>query len=455
MKSFAQHIECPECAGSLESSRVGHVCASCNSEFPIIGHVPWIQKEVSFQFEQWKAKFQLEQKIMQAEEAQIKAELSEPSILPSTRKRLNKLLQAKVEQRKSVLTLLEHLNLNLGGSSTREQVFRTKLPESIRLMGYGPNVFRDWAWESDENQTAVDLFRDTTGVASLQNQSVVTLGAGACRFAYDLHRQLGAGLSIASDINPFLLAVADRCIKGASCSLYEFPIAPINDDSVAVAHKLRAPQKNLADFYLLAADGINFPGKANSIDWVITPWFIDIIDLDSQVLAKRINRLLKPGGCWYNFGTLVFRSKNNAHNYGREEMREVLAANGFANMRESEKCVPYLDSAASAQKRSELVWSFCVSKVTEVQGADKPIDRTPSWLRQTNQAVPKMQELERDLMINQGYNLVVQQVDGVRSVEDIAQVVAGHFQLSPVESVAMVRQLFEILWNKTGTNQRY
>jgi hypothetical protein len=455
MKMLSEYLSCPECSADIDCVESGFVCRSCKKIFPVLGNIPWLQKDVSFQIEQWKAKFQLEQKMMSAEELQLKAELNDPNLLPSTRKRLNKVLQAKVEHRKSIHSYLDHLNLNLSGTSHREQIFRTKLPESIRLMGYGPNVFRDWAWESGENERSVALFRKTTGIDSLEQKSVLTLGAGACRFAYDIHLEMKAGHSVASDINPFLLAVAERCIRGASCSLQEFPVAPIDDNHVSISQKLSAPQKNLKNFHILAADGINFPGKRGAFDWVITPWFIDIIDLDSQILAKRINHLLKPGGRWFNFGTLVFRHKQQALNYGRAEMREVLAAAGFGDLHESEDLLPYLDSSSSAQKRSELVWSFCATKSREISGSEVVIERTPSWLQNVDEPVPKLADFERDLAINEGYNLIVQKVDGTRSVGDIAKEVAGHFQLSHIESVAMVRQLFEILWTKSGKNQRY
>ena len=56
----------------------------------------------------------------------------------------------------------------------------------------------------------------------------------------------------------------------------------------------------------MLADALRPPFAEGAFDTVVTPWLIDIVSENLTVFAARINRLLKEGGRWVNFGSLAF-----------------------------------------------------------------------------------------------------------------------------------------------------
>jgi ubiquinone/menaquinone biosynthesis C-methylase UbiE/uncharacterized protein YbaR (Trm112 family) len=454
-QSMLNLLRCPTCEHTeFIEDRAKIRCTHCATSFPIIADIPWIQRDPDFQVEQWKGRVQLLMKSLANEEERIKLELADTKLRESTRQRLSRLLQAKVEHRKELSSLMQPLGLNLSGSIDREQTFRSTSPESMQLMGYYSNVFRDWAWETSENADSLTLFRDVTGNSSLADQVVLTIGAGAGRFSFDIHQELKPTTSIVCDINPYLLMVARRVTKGAALSLYDFPVAPVDDQSQFVRHKLKAAGKANPGFLLLAADGVNFPGREQSFDWVITPWFIDIIGVDTAELARKINRLLKPGGRWYNFGTLVYHQKNLSKNYGRVEVKSIVVESGFEWGTELSRSLVYLDNPASAQRRSETAWAFVATKREHLTDSP-PIENWPDWLRDVHRPVPLLQEIQQTMAINQNFNFIMAQIDGQRSISDIATTIAPHFGFAPGEATAMLRQLLMRLHETSIREQKF
>jgi len=66
------------------------------------------------------------------------------------------------------------------------------------------------------------------------------------------------------------------------------------------------PEVVREEFHFVLADVLRAPFADHAFDTVVTPWLIDIVSDDLPVFAARINRLLKPGGRWLNFGSLAF-----------------------------------------------------------------------------------------------------------------------------------------------------
>src|SRR5690606_37299223 len=114
------------------------------------------------------------------------------------------------------------------------------IPLGHQLMGYYPNLFRDWAWGDEENSAALNLILGTKALSGAAPGTTAVLGAGAGRLAYDYHRAVG-GTTIAVDINPLLLYAARRVCTGRNLTLYEFPLAPVDGDSVALKRQCSAP----------------------------------------------------------------------------------------------------------------------------------------------------------------------------------------------------------------------
>ncbi len=117
----------------------------------------------------------------------------------------------------------------------------------------------------------------------------------------------------------------------------------------------------------MLGDALRPPFQSKSIDTVVTPWLIDIINADLPVLAARINNLLSADGRWLNFGSLAFAGAGRARRYSAEETRAIVAENGFAEPRVHEETIPYMCSPASRHGRQETVFSFAASKTTTLR----------------------------------------------------------------------------------------
>jgi ubiquinone/menaquinone biosynthesis C-methylase UbiE/uncharacterized protein YbaR (Trm112 family) len=448
-------LRCPQCyGGQLEEQGREIGCQQCRQSFPVISGIPWLLRDPQYQLNQWRSRCQLLLKSLQADEERIKHSLNDASLRDSVRQRLNKMLQAKVEHRKELVQLFEPMSLNVQGHIEREQVFRSTLPESMQLMGYYSNVFRDWAWETGENQRAVDVCREMIGTQKMTGARLLTLGAGSCRFAADLHADYEPEVSLACDINPYLLLTARKVMRGGAVSLFDFPVAPRDDQHLWTKYKLKTQKKYGENFHLIAADAVNFPADPGSFDLIVTPWFIDIINVDTELLAARINTLLKPGGRWYNFGTLVYHQRNPAKNYTRSEVEELVKANGFDWERDEYFESDYLKCEASAQSRRERLWAFVAKKATSVT-PQKHLETWPEWLIKDHLAVPRLAEIDRATSINAAYNSIMALVDGQRSIAEIAGAIAPQFQMTPAEAASMFRQLLAKIYESSMREQKF
>ncbi len=74
-----------------------------------------------------------------------------------------------------------------------------------------------------------------------------------------LHQAGDAPLTVATDFNPLLLAVAQAMFAGRELELYEFPIAPRQAADQAVLRKLSPPGAARAGLELVAADALQPP----------------------------------------------------------------------------------------------------------------------------------------------------------------------------------------------------
>src|SRR6185503_18769297 len=141
-----------------------------------------------------------------------------------------------------------------------------------------------------------------------------------------------APLTVATDFNPLLLAVAQAMFAGRELSLYEFPIAPRRLEDHAVLRRLTSPGPARAGLELVAADALQAPFADGAFDTVITHWFIDIVGEPFARIAARINLALRPGGRWINSGSLAFSRAAHAERIGLDEALEAIPQAGFGEL---------------------------------------------------------------------------------------------------------------------------
>lgn len=275
-----------------------------------------------------------------------------PGLLESTRARLLGLGEAVRRQVADVAAVLEPA---LGGAASPGQ----GLPRGVvEYMGY---LYRDWGWPSvgyDENAAALTSLAELLGARGLGR--VLVLGAGAGGLAYELHLRHRATQTIAVDIDPFLLVMAEQLVRGKTVTLTEASLKVLETSDVSRTWQLKASWEALAPdaFQCVFADGTAPPFAAGSFDSVVTPWFIDQVPRDLPAFAANVRALLRPGGLWLNQGPLIYPEQVPfERRYSQDELFQLVAAAGFERLGASRASLRYLVSPLSGHGKIETVLS--------------------------------------------------------------------------------------------------
>jgi len=326
---------------------------------------------------------------------------------------------------------------SLQGNHETYLAMRTRLPADQGLNTYYANIHRDWAWGDEENQASLKQIQAVLhDHADLGN--VLVLGAGAGRLAYDLHTNMHCTATVVMDFNPLLMLVAQAMANGEQLTLYEFPIAPLALEDDAVLRKLSAPEPAGEDFHLVLGDALRPPFPENSFDTVVTPWLIDIITEDFPTLAARINRLLKKEGRWVNFGSLAFSNARRADRHSPEEVKAIVAENGFSDPYVSQATIPYMCSPASRHGRQERVFTFSAYKERNAKKPERH-KALPDWIVKGSDPVPLTASFRQQAMTTQIYSFIMSLIDGKRSIKEMAIVLESQRLMTKEEAEPAIR----------------
>ncbi|HET9694601.1 MAG TPA: methyltransferase domain-containing protein [Steroidobacteraceae bacterium] len=437
-------LRCPRCAGALQPSAT-LACVGCDATYPYIDGIPWLLPEPAPALVAWRGRARALLAHLGRQARQYRGALTDDVVRAGTRNRLKLLARACDDHARRLRALLAPLAV--GDDSANPATYMALEPAVAAgqgLAGYYANVHRDWCWGETENDASFAAVHAALG--SDPARSVLVLGAGAGRLAYDLHERLGPERTIAADINPLLTFVARRMFAGEHLELYEFPVAPRDLASHALLRTLAAPRPSRPGLHCVFADATSPPFAAGAFDTVVTPWLVDVIDADLAALAAAVNRLLAPGGRWLCTGTLFFQQRDPAQAYSTEEVVEVVTTAGFASPTLDARRMPYLASPASRHARSEEVVTFAAAKIAEAAVA--PPQRR-DWLLDPRRPVPlPAAVVDRALALRvEGY--VASLVDGRRSVADIAARLVEERLLLPDEASGLVQAFLLRLFDES------
>jgi hypothetical protein len=286
----------------------------------------------------------------------LEAAAAETSTSRGARVRLHALAQAVADQVDEITAILGPV---LGGALPAGDV--PGLPRGV--VEYIAYLYRDWGWpndQCDENERSLDAIRRVMGTHTLGRTLV--LGAGACRLAYDLHRNCRATGTAVLDIDPYLLVMAAAVVRGAAVHLTESAANVQEGDAVSRRWTLSAPADPLGEgvFHFYLANGIEPPFEDQTFDTVVTPWFIDQVPTDLRAFLVTVHRLLVPGGKWINHGPLVYRPDTIPISrwYPREELYDVARAAGFRIDQWESESRAYLVSPLTGRGKVEKTLTF-------------------------------------------------------------------------------------------------
>jgi len=430
---------CPRCRrGPLTLQSAGWICAACSSGYPVVAGIPWLFADPRQALSEWRGRLSMLNQYLSSEASAMRTEAASSS-LAATRARLEHVAAAHEDQVRRLAALLAPLAVEQSQvSQAAHQALGTRLPTEQGLTNYYVNLHRDWAWGDEENAAGLaEMVGALNGSARGLGRTLV-LGAGAGRLAYDLHQAGDAPLTVATDFNPLLLAVARTLFAGGQLELYEFPIAPRGRGDGAVLRRLTSPGAARPGLELVIADALQPPFADAAFDTVVTPWFIDIIGEPFARVAARINLLLAPGGRWVNTGSLVFARAAHADRLGLDEVRALLPETGFRETSLRETTLPYMRSPSSRHSRLENVVTWVAEKTAAAR--ETPRARVlPGWLLDAELPVPRSRAFEMQAISSRIHAFLLAMINGERSMREMAAMLVAQRLLSAAEAESQVR----------------
>ncbi len=453
-------LACPICRNSIalpayrNSANPGNAmapkyrCQSCEVDFPAATcgerTIPWLFPHPELAHLEWSARFRGYLQQISSQHNGLNRSLNDTRLSETGKRRIAHALGAKREHQRQVSELLGPIGLNaddLVPAMTR--LLDQCLPKNQGLLSYADNVFRDWAWDNGENEASLSAIDGLISSDTRHNLgATLTLGAGAGRLAYDIHRRYSPELSVLLDFNPLLLSVGNQVSQGKEVSLYEFPVAPIDDAACAVLQRCFAPEPldHKHDFHFVFGDATNAPFADSSFDTIVTPWLIDILPQDLREFVPQVNRLLPTGGLWVNTGSLAFFHDDPCCRYSEKEVLEVVSACGFEIVGIDHRSIPYLQSPNSAHGRLERIVSFTARKRASIL-APMTSKLSPKWLCDTSISVPTCAETTVASSTHLLTAQVLAAIDGKRSIDAITHLVSREYKLSHDECAIAVRRI--------------
>jgi ubiquinone/menaquinone biosynthesis C-methylase UbiE/uncharacterized protein YbaR (Trm112 family) len=455
MTALLTLLACPRCDKTpLDHDDDRLHCKACKVDFPTIDGIPWMFAEPRAALDEWRGRLRFALQNLAREVAGLERELESEHLTPLARRRVERYKKCVESHRRTLRKLLRPLDVqSMEGSYESYLALRTRLPTDQGLNTYYANIHRDWAWGDEENEASLKQVQAVLhDHAELGN--VLVLGAGAGRLAYDIHKAFDCAATIAMDFNPLLLVVAKAVTSGEKLHLYEFPIAPLALEDDAVLRKLSAPGLADENLHFVLADALRPPFPDEAFDTVVTPWLIDIVSEDLNVFSARINRLLKKEGRWINFGSLAFASPRQSRCYSPEEVKAIVAENGFSDPYVSQATIPYMCSPASRHGRRERVFTYSAYKE---RNASKPERHKalPDWIVTGNEPVPATAAFRQQAMTTQIYSFIMSLIDGNRSIKEMAAVLEKQRLMSKEEAIPAIRSFLTKMYDDAQRQTGY
>ncbi|OQW53310.1 MAG: hypothetical protein A4S09_07920 [Proteobacteria bacterium SG_bin7] len=374
----------------------------------------------------------------------ISDQIKMPLDLKMTGLRLKKIRDSLEGHKRELSKILAPLKYRDVKMTEFNQYLSQKRSGHILMNGYS-HVFRDWGWGEEEIQASVAIAKSVLG--NEQPKHILTLGAGASRFPYEIHRLLNPEYSLCVDVNPFLLYCASEVINGNKLKLMEFPITPKDINLFAVTSELKCSTKlkDGTSIGFLVHDLLEWGFLSASFDMIITPWFIDVAPLPPRNLFALINKTLKKGGIWLNQGSVGFVNRFLANYLSKEEVASLVEKSGFKFLNSEYKPVPYFQNPSSGHWRTEHVYCFAAKKEKELEVKETDLlpqnigkQMLPAWVHDTTKPIelslPKDQMAASFKFSERLLSLLTPD----KSVADLSRVLANEFEIQAAQAEYLI-----------------
>lgn len=318
------------------------------------GHVSWGYADAPRQAARLAAEWTAESRLMARRVLEARSHAGDSRLGAPTRQRLQLVADATEHNLNAVDQLLRPvLDISKSGHAAPagdpaahgdgETKPRRHASEAL------PYLFRDWIWGAEEVRAPLATIAEALARLDPRSRGVV-LGGGGMRLPWELAQLPGAAQVTAVERNPVLCLAMERLLAGARLDLYEIPREPRSADCVAIRHGLSLPAapQRAAPLSLVLGD-VRAWSPEQPLDWLLTPFVLDVAGADALTLIERWTAWLRPGGCWINAGPLSFRRPWAVDAYTLDEILDALPARGLSIERVELFDVPHLSSPYDAR----------------------------------------------------------------------------------------------------------
>lgn len=453
---------CPASGESLKDA--GHQLVGATFTYPKVSEIPWLFPDPKHVLANWRERADRLLQEYASEITDLKETIKDASST-LTKERLETIRTLKIQQLEMLKRILEPMKPGTKLSLPKKSAFGYRLPFSQGLLGYFPNIARDWGNGSEhaelENRKLFDTILqalnaadstigDSNVGAGISSKRILVLGSGASRLAYDLAMQFPNSTVVALDLNPVLLLAAKSINDGEKLKAVTFSASPRDRMNPGGSVELVAPKGKATNLKFVFADVYALPFQAETFDICITPWLVDILPRRFAELATSIRRVVRPKGHWINCGAWFFNFQNEADNISLKEAEEIGSSLGWNPLSSSLVETPYLQSPLDNHRRFETMTVFTWLKLESAQeahagaAAQAPaIDDRIEWIRNTSLPVPMLAPFTASAETYATKAWVLAQVDGKRSLKEIAAILMQQSGLEQDQAIDAVQSFFD------------
>lgn len=354
------------------------------------------------------------------------------------REKLNlKHLQHKINEQKNALTR-KRLSRTQEASSHNLKAFEKTLKpllkedpvdfiaSSQQIHSYFHLIFRDWCWKEDELNTYVDFIAKN----NLNDKSVLVLGSGAGGLSYQIAKKFKTAKVVSIEHNPFLAITADEIMQGERVKLFDYSYYPKNLEASAQKQEIKVEPVGENHITLLATFP-NLPVKEESFDYIIAPWFFDILDIPFNNAIYCAQDFLKDDGNLLFFGPANVHKKAFEDQFCQEEIIETFKG-FFENCTHEQKTIEYMHSPLESQNRLEEVLFINASGKKEID-MEAQLDTAPTDLKMT----PALEQYKMTIEVK---SKILSHITKNTTYEELAKILEQHFGLEDFESLIYAKK---------------
>jgi SAM-dependent methyltransferase len=240
-----------------------------------------------------------------------------------------------------------------------------------------PYFYVDWT-EAPELEQVQQLADEAVGACS-DRESALVLGCGACGLLRDIAPSFANTYGLDTSLEGLLFARA--LLDGASLTIH------LKSASWASATLAGAPGEQCCTAtHLALGDAACSPVASASVSLVTTQYLLDIVP---DAVIGEINRVLRPGGIWFNFG-VPFRLGGEPDRCAFEEIPQFLQNRGFETLHCGRRHFEPLNLTALdewAPLQRQTVNHFTARKRSEVSAASRRREMFASYFRGDSQGL--------------------------------------------------------------------